>query len=233
MSTEIAELNMIPLRKALQQAALPAAGQIARLTGCDVPFEVADDVGHWTRWVLQSSDAKLTDEQRSSLAELDAHTDQMNDNAHLWTEEALRSQPEWDEVRRKARKALKLFGWSVEDKDVPTDERLMLKQAVRVAALPADQQIASFPQGSPVAAWIAGDFFNWSGSLLRHRDSAITDEQQSALSALDVRLNEMSENHESDKELWTEEGLRHRPEWKEIRRDARRILELFQWPVDE
>jgi hypothetical protein len=131
-----------------------------------------------------------------------------------------------------ARQALELFGWPIEDTDVPTDERAMLKQALRVASLPADQQIASFPKGTPVPDSIAGHFFNWSRSLIRHADSAITDEQRSALSALDARLNEMSERHERDKELWTEEGLRSRPEWKEVRRDARKTLESFQWPLE-
>jgi hypothetical protein len=113
MSENLTELNLIQLREALQQAALPAEGQIAKLKGCDVPFEVADDAGHWIQWVLQWPEAKLTDEQRSSLAELDELTDRMSGehNAHLWTDEALRSRPEWNEVRRMACKALELFGW--------------------------------------------------------------------------------------------------------------------------
>src|SRR5688572_17600723 len=138
MRKNLTELNLIQLRKALQQAALPADCQIAKLKGSDVPFEVADDAGHWIRWVLQWAETTVTDEQRSSLAELDALTDRMSgeQNAYLWTEDALRSRPEWDEVRRMARKALELFGWPLKDTDVPPDERAMLKQALRVAALP-------------------------------------------------------------------------------------------------
>lgn len=230
----LTQLNMTQLRKSLQQAVLPAEDQIARLKECDVPFEVADDVGNWITWILQWPDSKLTGQQRSSLRELASLLNHMSDklNAHLWNEESLRSLPEWDEFRQKSLKVLQLFEWPLENADVPTDERTMLKHALRVAALPADQQIAKFPEGSPVSHWIAGDFFNWSGPLLRQENSAITDEQRSALSALDARLNEMSERHERDKELWTEEGLRSRPEWKEVRRDARKTLESFQWPLD-
>jgi hypothetical protein len=112
---------MIQLRRALQQAALPAERQIERLKGFDVPHEIADDVYNQTLWVLQCSDVTLTDEQRSSLAALDALTNGMSgeQNAELWTDDALRSRPEWDEVRREARKILELFQWPLEDKDDP------------------------------------------------------------------------------------------------------------------
>ena len=109
----------------------------------------------------------------------------------------------------------------------------MLRQALRIAALPPDQQMASFPKGSPIPEWIAGDFFNRSGWALHSAKFALTDEQESALEALDARLNEMSASDEQDAELWTEEGLRRRPEWKEVRWDARKILELFQWPMED
>ena len=219
MSENITDLNTGQLRKALQQAALPAERQIASLKDFCVADEVADDVGNRIHWVLQSPDAQLTDDQRCSLVELDSFLDRMSGkpNAHLWTDEALRSLPEWNQVRRMARQALELFGWPIEDTDVPTDERAMLKHALRVAALPAEQQIASFPPGSPTPHWIAGDSFNWSGSLLRDADSPIVDEQRSALSALDACLNQMSERHESDAGLWTDEGLCIRPEWKQVR----------------
>ena len=233
MSENFTELSMIQLRKALQQAALPAEAQIARLKDICVADEVADDVGNQILCVLQWPDIKLTNDQRSSLVMLDSLLDRMSgqQNAHLWTDEALRSRPEWDEVRRKARKALELFGWPLEDTDVPPDERAMLRQALRVAALPAGQQVASFPKGSPVAHWIAGDFFNWSGSLVRHPSADTTDEQHSALSALYARLNDMSGEHNAH--LWTDDALRSRPEWEEVRQGARRILELFQWPLEE
>jgi hypothetical protein len=121
MSENITELNMIQLRRALQQAALPADRQIDRLKGFDVPFEVADDVGNQILWALQWPDAKLTDEQRSNLVALDALTTQMSgeQNAELWTDDALRSRPEWEEVRHRARKILKLFQWPLEDADDP------------------------------------------------------------------------------------------------------------------
>jgi len=124
MSEEITDLCLIQLSKALQQAALPAERQIARLEGFDASFEVADDFGHWCGWVLDSKDVELTDEQRSRLAALDARLGEMSGehNAKLWTDDALRSRPEWEEVRRDAREILGLFEWPIEDEGDPAQE---------------------------------------------------------------------------------------------------------------
>ncbi len=121
MNENITELNMIQLRIALQQAALPADRQFARLSGYDVTFEIADDFDNWCGWALGSPDLTLTDAQRSCLVALDARLDEMSGehNAELWTDEALRSRPEWEEVRRGAREILELFQWPIEDKDDP------------------------------------------------------------------------------------------------------------------
>jgi hypothetical protein len=119
MSDEITRLCRIQFRKALQQAALSADRQIARLRDFDVAFEVADDFSNWCRWALGSIDLTLTDAQRSRLAGLDARLAEMSGerNAALWTDEALRSRPEWEEVRRCAREILELLGWPLEDDD--------------------------------------------------------------------------------------------------------------------
>ncbi len=121
MGQRITDLNLKQLRIALQQAALPAERQIARLRGFDVAFEVADDFDNWCRWALASADLKLTEEQRSRLSALNRRLDQMSGehNAELWTEDALRSRPEWEEVRREAREILELFQWPIEVQDDP------------------------------------------------------------------------------------------------------------------
>jgi hypothetical protein len=117
MSNAASKLNLIQLRKSLQQAALPADRQIARLQGFDVAFEVADDFDNWCRWALNSADTQLTDEQRSLLIELNNRLNQMSGehNSDLWTDDALRSRNEWDEVRREARCILDSFSWPIED----------------------------------------------------------------------------------------------------------------------
>lgn len=121
MGQRITDLNLKQLRIALQQAALPAERQIARLRGFDVAFEVADDFDNWCRWALASADIRLTEEQRSRLSALNRRLEQMSGehNAELWTEDALRSRREWEEVRREAREILELFQWPIEDQDDP------------------------------------------------------------------------------------------------------------------
>ena len=124
MSEESAELSLTLLKAGLQQAALPAERQLARLKGFDVPFEVADDVSQQILWLLQSTDVKLTAEQRSSLIALDDFIKGMSGrcNACLWTDDALRSRPEWEEVRQQARTILGLFQWPMEASDDPGSE---------------------------------------------------------------------------------------------------------------
>lgn len=54
----------------------------------------------------------VTHDQARALAAIDQQLDLMSGqvNARLWTDEALRSAPEWDTVRGLARTALALFG---------------------------------------------------------------------------------------------------------------------------
>jgi hypothetical protein len=110
---------MIQLEKAVRVASLPAYRQIESFPpNVDIPFEIADDFGNHCRWILEGKDApKLTSEQRSRLAALDRRLDAMSgeDNADLWTEDAIRFRAEWDEVREKARRILDVFGWSSDE----------------------------------------------------------------------------------------------------------------------
>ena len=118
MSNKITKLNLIQLEQAVRRAAFPADRQIGCFTaGLDVPYEIADDIDNWCGWVLGSRDVLLSNEQRSSLSSLNAQLDEMSGEQHsdLWTEDALRRSPEWDNVRREARKILNLFGWAIDE----------------------------------------------------------------------------------------------------------------------
>ena len=118
LEEELTYLNMIQLEKATRLAAMPADRQLDSLpSGCDKPFEIADGFGNWCRWVLQAKGVVLTDEQRSCLSSLDLRFDNMSGehNARLWTEAAVRFNPEWDGARREARKVMESFGWTVDE----------------------------------------------------------------------------------------------------------------------
>jgi hypothetical protein len=119
VSDDHTELSLIQLRLAVRGAALPADQQLDSFPqGCDASYEVASDFGHWCNWALRGYQAPtLTEEQRASLTALDDRLSRMSgpQNAHLWTDWALRTHPNWAEVRDDARRILISFGWSPDD----------------------------------------------------------------------------------------------------------------------
>jgi hypothetical protein len=64
----------------------------------------------------------LTETQRASLLDVDRLLDAMSETrqAELWTEEAVRTHPKWQEVREAAKRVLAEFGW---DEDPPNPKR--------------------------------------------------------------------------------------------------------------
>jgi hypothetical protein len=109
---------------------------------------------------------------------------------------------------------------------------IQLRLAVRVAALPADQQLQSFPQGCDATYEFASDFGHWCHWALRgFQAPVLTPEQRASLTALGDRLGRMSGPQNA--ELWTDVALRTHPHWAEVRQDARRIQAAFGWLPDE
>lgn len=106
---------------------------------------------------------------------------------------------------------------------------IQLEKAVRTAALPAEQQIARL-KGTVVADEIGLDFGHWcSWALEGHEAPALTDEQRSRLVRLNEWLIEMASRHDG---TGTEDAVRNRPEWEEVRRQARGILDSFGWSIE-
>jgi hypothetical protein len=112
---------MQELRWALQALAQPAAVQLQLFPKfvCKAD-ELALDFDNWCA-VVQGQQT-LTTEQRSALQSLDSllMTTSGRHNAPHWSDEALRHDPLWEEVRELARNALASFGWSSE---VPPSNR--------------------------------------------------------------------------------------------------------------
>ena len=96
------DLNMKMLHKCTPIAALPAVEQITALPrGLVVADEIALEYSNYCNWALKGYEApKLTNEQRESLIALDKQFDEMSHpDSRLWTEDAMKSRPKWDEVR--------------------------------------------------------------------------------------------------------------------------------------
>ena len=104
----------------------PAITQ-AQLSHFPVPWivltdEMALDFDNWARCV--STYWKLSQEQEIRLTALDEFLSEMSGPLHsdFWTDEALSSDPRWEEVRNLAKAALISCGWPIE---VPPPDRLL------------------------------------------------------------------------------------------------------------
>lgn len=60
-------------------------------------------------------EAEFTDEQMAAIEALDRFISPMGGraNANLWTDDAVRSHPKWEQIRILARRAADAFGWNV------------------------------------------------------------------------------------------------------------------------
>lgn len=79
-----------------------------------VADELALDFDHWSRSVRNFWE--LSDEHAACLASLNDYLDRMSGEANisLWTDEALRNDPHWEQVRHLARVALAAFRQRIE-----------------------------------------------------------------------------------------------------------------------
>ena len=105
------------LRAALQVLAAPALVQLARYPEFVVKAdELALDFDDALLLVRHNRAAEIDSRQAAALAALDELFTRMSGPARpeLWTEEAVRSRPEWAEARELASAALAAFGWPVE-----------------------------------------------------------------------------------------------------------------------
>ncbi len=110
-------LMRMRLKHQLQALAMPADIQLSLCPdGAAKADELTEDFHHWRLCVVGNDPGELTEEQLSCLKEIDDQTDFMSgqENAHLWTDHALRERAEWERVRNAAEEALALFGWPLE-----------------------------------------------------------------------------------------------------------------------
>ena len=109
MTEDIIALNIKQLVKCLQEMALPANEQMTLYPDfVDVIYELADNYGNWSNWALHNDQLLLTEEQRSQLQALDQLLSSWSneENEALWTDQALATSAEWQDVRRRARELL-------------------------------------------------------------------------------------------------------------------------------
>lgn len=106
-----------------------------------------------------------------------------------------------------------------------------LEWIIRALAQTADVQIALFPAFVCVADELALDFDEHYQRFVGEGCSAsVGSEAKQAMEALDRHLSSFSGPEHA--ELWTDEALRHAPEWRQTRQLAREIIARMGWPPD-
>jgi len=100
---------------ALRALAGPVDEQLARFPDFVVKAdELALDFADAHLLLAQCQQLELTAAQRDAVAAVDRLLEQMSGREHaaLWSEQALREAPEWDEVRYAAKAALAALGYA-------------------------------------------------------------------------------------------------------------------------
>ena len=125
---EIADNILQHLRHSLQLLASPAQAQLSHFPAGWVVLtdEMALDFDAWIERIY--SYWKLSKEQMVRLTELDEFLNKMSDSSSkdFWTDEALSSDPRWEEVRTLAKAALVSCGWPIEIPSPAREEQGML-----------------------------------------------------------------------------------------------------------
>ena len=108
--------NTSALRSLLQ--ALASAGEVALARepeGSCRADELALDYDNFVHAFVGNFGAELSAQQRSSLLRVDQLFGAMSgaDQPELWTDDAVRRHPRWDEVRAAAQQALEALSWTV------------------------------------------------------------------------------------------------------------------------
>jgi hypothetical protein len=110
--------------------------------------------------------------------------------------------------------------------EVPVQNRL--EWSILALAQPAEVQLSLFPDFTHKPDELVLNLEEALNGLLGHEDQ-LTEEQWSAVRALDARILAMSGEHHA--EFWTEEALRGDPRWEEIRGLAKRAAEVCGWKL--
>lgn len=107
----------------------------------------------------------------------------------------------------------------------------MLLQNLQALACETETLIRAYPPGIPVADELVNDFDSHLELVERDREAALLSAHDlDRVRAVWEKIHEMSGRH--DPSLWTDEGLRTRPEWEEVRRLGRETLASIGYDLD-
>src|SRR5690242_9912457 len=104
---------------------------------------------------------------------------------------------------------------SVTESQVREGCLIRLQHATQTLALPAEAQLALFPDFVCKADELALDFDNWWRCIKARQEEMLSTDQVRLLQKIDTQLSQMSGMENAD--LWTEGALHDNPAWQEIR----------------
>lgn len=104
-----------------------------------------------------------------------------------------------------------------------------LRHSLQALALPADEQLALFPDFVCKADELALDLDNFYPAARLNVPDLFTQEQWDRVDVIDCMLGAMSGRENAER--WTDDALRTSPEWETIRGLARTALEGLGWEV--
>ncbi|MBC7771122.1 MAG: hypothetical protein H7210_01375 [Pyrinomonadaceae bacterium] len=106
-----------------------------------------------------------------------------------------------------------------------------LKWVVRALAQPVRVQKSLYPSFTFPAEEMVLEFEQFFEPGSSRYTDVWSGEQYLSLRALDEKFAALSGS--KGEELWLDEDPLGRPEWSEIRRLAREVIRVFDWPADE
>jgi hypothetical protein len=115
-ATEHQRFVFLRLEHCLQHLAMPPESQLQLLPDfvCKAD-ELALSFDHWREVAANNYGFQLTPSQAAALSAIDNAFVLFSDsNPEHWTDEAVRSSAEWQEIRRLAAEALSVFEWQHE-----------------------------------------------------------------------------------------------------------------------
>lgn len=104
------------------------------------------------------------------------------------------------------------------------------RSALLALAAEAEVALSVYPKGVIRPDELALDFDHWFTAVRGENGLRFNAKQSQMLSNIDTALSRMSGRDNA--RLWTEDAVRHSPEWGHVREMAREALALLEWPLD-
>ena len=124
--------------------------------------------------------------------------------------------------------------WDDWEDDTRRGVRDQFRWSLQALACDADDQLTLFPDFVCTTCELVSDYANWSSAARSYFAGLFSEDQLSALQAIDSRLDAISLGGAEFKEtLWCKEALATRPEWEDLRSLSKSALACFSWPAEK